>query len=1099
MTRSTAKSDPLWYKDAVIYELHVRAFHDANGDGIGDFAGLTEKLDYLRDLGVTALWLLPFYPSPLRDDGYDIADYTGIHPSYGSMRDFKRFLKEAHRRDLKVITELVINHTSVEHPWFQRARRAPAGSQYRDFYVWTNEPGKYHDARIIFRDFETSNWTWDQEAQAYYWHRFYSHQPDLNFENPKVERAVIKVLDFWLSMGVDGLRLDAVPYLHESEGTNCENLPATHAFLRRLRAHIDANYESRMLLAEANQWPEDAAAYFGNGDECHMNFHFPLMPRLFMSLHLEDARPVVDILEHTPQVHESCQWATFLRNHDELTLEMVTDEDRDYMYRVYADDPRARINLGIRRRLAPLLRSRRKIELMNGLLFSLPGTPVLYYGDELGMGDNVFLGDRNGVRTPMQWSGDRNAGFSRANPQMLYLPPITDPEYHYEATNVEAQSQNPSSLLSWMKRIILLRRRNPVFGRGSLEFVDAGNPRVLAFVREHAGSRVLVVANLSRFMQYCDLDLARFAGSVPVEVFGHNPFPPVGEEPYFLSLSPHGFCWFELQSAKAAAAKGRRNEIRASGGWRDVFIGAREGLEQALPGYLAERRWFRSKGREMRSVTIADTIGVVGSDAELAIIEVGYKNREPERYVLPLGYARGDDVAALEEQSPGAIVAPVVVESAMEREEGVLYDASVRPAFATALLQATRARATLPGRGGELAGAGLRSLRQLSPEEIAELPVHVSRAEQSNTSIIFGKRFIMKLFRQVEEGINPDVEIGRFLAEHRTGAAVPSLAGYAEYRAPGRPTAAVVMVQDLVENQGDGWSHTLAELGSYVDRCAKRKQPDLVGLLPQGSLLQRAQSEVPSQAVKLLGDYGQRVELLGRRTAEMHRGLASDPELAAFSPEPFTAMHQRSLYEGARVRLNETLRLLERKLKALPASAKGRAEELIARKKDIDGRLRRIVDQRLGGQRIRCHGDYHLGQVLATASDYVIIDFEGEPARPLNERRFKRTPLVDVAGMLRSFHYAAVTAQRDARLTSAQRTAAEPWLQIWHGWVTALYLKSYFAASSGSELLPRSDEQLGILLDFFIMDKCIYEVGYELNNRPDWLTIPLEGLATILE
>ena len=473
-----AREGPLdWYKDAVIYELHVRAFADASGDGIGDFTGLSQRLDYLADLGVTAIWLLPFYPSPLRDDGYDIADYDRVHPDYGDLRSFQRFLAAAHERNIRVITELVVNHTSDQHPWFQRARRAPAGSPERDFYVWSDRADRYADARIIFQDFETSNWTWDPEAGAYFWHRFYSHQPDLNYDNPAVEQAVVDVLDFWLDMGVDGLRLDAVPYLHEAEGTNCENLPETHDVLKRLRSHLDTVHPGTMLLAEANQWPEDAAAYFGDGDECHMNFHFPVMPRLFMALRLEQRTPIVDIMEQTPEPPEGGQWATFLRNHDELTLEMVTDEERDLMLRAYATDLEMRINLGIRRRLAPLLgNDRRKIELLNALLFSLPGTPVLYYGDEIGMGDNVYLGDRNGVRTPMQWSADRNAGFSNANPHRLYLPLITEQGYHYESVNVETQAANPASLLSWMRQLIALRKRHRVLGRGDDPLPRAGEP-----------------------------------------------------------------------------------------------------------------------------------------------------------------------------------------------------------------------------------------------------------------------------------------------------------------------------------------------------------------------------------------------------------------------------------------------------------------------------------------------------------------------------------------------------------------------------------------------------------------------------------------------
>src|SRR2546425_1468079 len=538
----TLEDDPLWYKDAIIYELHVRAFYDSHDDDIGDFAGLTQKLDYLQDLGITAVWLLPFYPSPLRDDGYDIADYTAVHPSYGTVNDFRAFLREAHRRGIRVISELVLNHTSDQHAWFQRARRARPGSPARKFYVWNDTTEKYKEARIIFKDFETSNWTRDPFANQYYWHRFYHHQPDLNFESADVRRSLLAVVNFWLGMGVDGMRLDAVPYLYERDGTNCENLPETHQFLKNLRKKVDERFRNRMLLAEANQWPEDAIAYFGSGDECHMAFHFPVMPRMFMAIRMEDRYPIVDILAQRPPIPESCQWALFLRNHDELTLEMVTDEERDYMYRVYAHDPEARVNLGIRRRLAPLLgNNRRRIELMNALLFALPGTPVLYYGDEIGMGDNPYLGDRNGVRTPMQWSLDRNAGFSDANPQRLYFPLITDPEYHYQPINAEAQRQNPASPYWWMKRLIALRRRYPAFGRGSIEFLHPQNRKVLALVRRHERESILIVANLSRFVQYAELDLSALRGVTPVEMFGQTRFPPIGELPYLLTLGPHSF------------------------------------------------------------------------------------------------------------------------------------------------------------------------------------------------------------------------------------------------------------------------------------------------------------------------------------------------------------------------------------------------------------------------------------------------------------------------------------------------------------------------------------------------------------------------------
>ncbi|HEU5368203.1 MAG TPA: maltose alpha-D-glucosyltransferase [Ktedonobacterales bacterium] len=539
--------DDLWYKDAVFYEMHVKAFYDSNGDGVGDFRGLMEKLDYLQDLGIDCLWILPFYPSPLRDDGYDIADYYNVHPSYGTLADFRAFLKAAHHRGIRVITDLVMNHTSDQHPWFQDARRSP-DSRYRNYYVWSQTYQKYADARIIFTDTERSNWSWDMDAGAYYWHRFFNHQPDLNYDNPQVRRAMLRMIRYWLDMGIDGFRLDAVPYLYEREGTNCENLAETHTYLREVRRAVEKSHPGRVLLCEANQWPQDVRAYFGDGDECHMAFNFPVMPRLFMSLRREDRFPIVDIIEQTPGIPANCQWGLFLRNHDELTLEMVTDDERDYMYHEYATDPRMKLNLGIRRRLAPLLgNGRRQMELMTSLLFTLPGSPIIYYGDELGMGDNIYLGDRNGVRTQMQWSGDRNAGFSRADTAALYSPLIMDPLYGYQAVNVEAQLRSPSSLLNWTKRMIRARKRYPVFGRGSIEFLRPENRKVLAYLRSDGEQTVLVVANLSRFSQPVELDLQRFQGMSLVELIGEARFPVIREAPYFLSLGPHGFYWFRLE------------------------------------------------------------------------------------------------------------------------------------------------------------------------------------------------------------------------------------------------------------------------------------------------------------------------------------------------------------------------------------------------------------------------------------------------------------------------------------------------------------------------------------------------------------------------
>ena len=539
--------DPLWYKDAIIYQIHIKSFRDSDRDGFGDFNGLVQKLDYIQSLGVNCIWLLPFYPSPLRDDGYDIAEYKAINPTYGTIDDFQRFMDEAHRRELKVVTELVINHTSDQHPWFQRARKAPKGSPERDWYVWSDDPHKYDGTRIIFTDTEPSNWTWDPVAEQFFWHRFFSHQPDLNFDNPEVREAVKDVMRFWLDMGVDGLRLDAIPYLIERDGTNCENLPETHEVLKELRAAMDERYENRVFLAEANQWPPDVRPYFGDSDECHMAFHFPLMPRMYMALRREDRTPIVEIMQRTPSIPEDCQWAIFLRNHDELTLEMVTDEERDYMYNEYAKDRRMRINVGIRRRLAPLLdNGRRQIELMNALLLSMPGTPIIYYGDEIGMGDNVYLGDRNGVRTPMQWNAWPNAGFSEADTAALFGPVIVDVPYGYTAINVDAQERTTTSLLRWMRRTIQVRRKSTAFGRGTWEPLHPNNRAALVFLRRHEREVILCVNNLSRFAQPVELDLREFDGWTPVEMYSDNEFPRIGDLPYFLTLGPHNFFWFRL-------------------------------------------------------------------------------------------------------------------------------------------------------------------------------------------------------------------------------------------------------------------------------------------------------------------------------------------------------------------------------------------------------------------------------------------------------------------------------------------------------------------------------------------------------------------------
>jgi maltose alpha-D-glucosyltransferase/alpha-amylase len=1101
--------DPSWYRDAIIYELHVRAFSDSDGDGIGDFRGLAEKLDYLQDLGVTAIWLLPFYPSPLKDDGYDIADYTNVHPAYGTLSDFKTFLREAHRRGLRVVTELVLNHTSDQHPWFQRARRAAPGTSWRDFYVWSDGPERYKEARIIFKDFEASNWTWDRTANAYYWHRFYAHQPDLNFDNPEVHRAMLHVVDFWLGLGVDGLRLDAVPYLYEREGTSCENLPETHAFLKALRRHVDEKFQDRMLLAEANQWPEDAVAYFGAGDESHLAFHFPLMPRMFMAVRMEDRFPIIDILEQTPPIPEACQWALFLRNHDELTLEMVTDEERDYMYRVYAHDRQARINLGIRRRLFPLLgKDRKKVELMNGLLFSLPGTPVIYYGDEIGMGDNIFLGDRNGVRTPMQWSADRNAGFSRANPQRLYLPIIIDPDYHYEVVNVEARQNNPHSPLWWMKRVLALRKRFKAFGRGAVEILNPENRKVLAFIRRYQEERILVLANLSRFIQYVELDLSAFEGLVPVELFGRTEFPAIGKQPYFVSLGPHNFFWFALEPkrapalAAAAAPEAAVPTLAVAGGLETIF--RREGraaLESLLPAYLQGCRWFGGKARRIKSAVIFETIPLPSSTslAHITLARVEYLEGDPETYVLPLAVLPAAQADAAREGYPQAVVARLVGKDG----EGILFDALRDPGVCDALLEAIARHRRFRGVVGEILAWPTHAFRRVRGPAEDRLTPTLMKAEQSNTSVIYGDRLILKLFRRPEEGVNPDLEIGTFLTERARFPHIPPVAGALEYRRGQGEPMTLAVLQGFVPNQGDAWRYTLDALGQYFEHVAAHGAPPPEALQVPRPLLTLLEEPLPPPVQELVGAYGEAARLLGQRTGELHVALASDPNDPSFAPEPFSALYQRSLFQSRRNLTGQVFALLRRYVRERPEAAGEDARKVLDLEGEVRKRFRSVLDRKITAMRIRVHGDYHLGQVLYTGKDFVIIDFEGEPARSLSERRIKRSPLRDVAGMLRSFHYAAYTAllgEVDGGAVRPEDLAAlEPWARLWHQWVASTFLRAYLEVADRGPFLPRSREETAALLDSYVLEKAVYELGYELNNRPEWVKQPLRGILQHLE
>ena len=1056
-------SDPLWFKDAVIYELHVKAFADGNNDGIGDFPGLMSKLDYLQALGVTCIWLLPFFPSPQRDDGYDISDYFSVNPNYGTLDDFQAFLAASHARGMQVMIELVINHTSDQHPWFQAARNAPAGSPERQMYVWSDSDKLYDGVRIIFTDTEKSNWTWDPVAGQYYWHRFFSHQPDLNFDNPVVRETVADIMRFWLDMGVDGLRLDAIPYLIERDGTSCENVPETHIVIKELRAVMEAEYDNRMILAEANMWPEDVRPYFGDGDECHMAFHFPLMPRIYMALRQEDRLPITEIMARTPDIPPNCQWGIFLRNHDELTLEMVSDDERDYMYLAYSADPRMRINVGIRRRLAPLLdNNRRRIELLSSLLLSFPGTPILYYGDEIGMGDNIYLGDRNGVRTPMQWNSDRNAGFSRAVPAALYSPVIMDPIWGYEAINVEAQESDTSSLLHWTRNMIALRKLFQVFGRGTQEFLRPENRKVLAYLREYETERVVCIANLSRFAQPVTLDLSRFKGMVPVEMLGYVPFPKITEEPYPLTLGPYAFIWLELQPAAVAEAEAQPSaEVHAAelllpaGNLQSAITGAAAELlqETFLPKFLLTQRWFGAKSRTIKSVSISDSIPLNHLEAAILILQIDYIEGESDRYTLPVAYIAGDHANDLRIDSPQSIIAPSQMGAAAG---GALVDGLYIEEVRQELLRTIASEVSVASNaGGTFAGRRSSAFAELRGE--ADIPSRRGSAEQSNSSLLYNGKLILKVFRRLQEGENPDAEIGRFLTETAHFEHIAPFAGELLYTPKdGSEPSTLGLLQGLVANEGDGWEWTLQQIKNYPNGVA----------------------------------YADAVDLLGQRTGEMHNALATRTDNPAFACD---GTDSHSLERDAvrlETQIHSAIDALKHQFTKLPDDILLPVAALISRRNDmlqLANSIRRLAGSE-AGIRIRIHGDYHLGQVLRTTDDFILLDFEGEPARSLEERRLKQSPLRDVAGMLRSFSYAAA-----AGFGTEPSEAREAWE---HNAVDA-FMEGYRAATADS---PRGSEAAeAVLLRAYLLEKALYEIIYEVNNRPDWIAIPLAGILGLLD
>ncbi|MEC5322725.1 maltose alpha-D-glucosyltransferase [Aurantimonas sp. A3-2-R12] len=1080
-----------WYKDAIIYQLHVKTFADSNGDGIGDFAGLLDRLDYVQELGVTAIWLLPFYPSPLRDDGYDIADYRSVNPSYGNLEDIERLIEEAHKRGLRVITELVINHTSDQHPWFKAARNSPKGSPERDFYVWADDDKGYDQTRIIFLDTETSNWTFDPVAGQYFWHRFYSHQPDLNFDNPKVMEEVLSVMHFWLDKGVDGLRLDAIPYLVEREGTNNENLPETHVVLKAIRTDLDKHYPDRMLLAEANQWPEDTHPYFGDGDECHMAFHFPLMPRMYMALAQEDRHPITDIMRQTPEIPENCQWAIFLRNHDELTLEMVTEEERDYLWSTYASDTRARINLGIRRRLAPLMgNDRRKVELLNALLMSMPGTPTIYYGDEIGMGDNYYLGDRDGVRTPMQWSADRNGGFSRADPQRLYLPVIQDPVYGYQAVNVEAQSNNPSSQLNWMRRLIQVRRTKEAFGRGEITFLYPSNRKILAYLREYGGERILCVANLSSSAQAVELDLSDHAGATPVEMLGLSVFPTVGPGSYVLTLPAYGFFWFDLassgrESTEPAPLPAFSTIVAANDLHGTINTRNQQEMESVLPEFIAGQRWFAGKSERPGRVRV-DVLGPppMGSRRHL-FTELTVTTAEGEhRYLLPLSARWGED--NLHHQAP--MLPYTLMKIRQGPRIGAVVDGARDPDLAKLVVAMIADGKTIDLAGGAFEIATSQSAREVLTRaaEVEADDIHALSGEQSNTSLQIGQEAILKFYRRLRDGIQPELEVTRFLTEKTNFEAAPALLGSIELVRQDGSRTAVAALFERVLNQGDAWTVVTDALSRYLRDNAYGQQPTGDESADLGAL-----GGEPQLAIQI--DSG---AVIGTRTGEMHAALATKTGDAAFDPEPIDAAALAEIVAEAKREVSDTLVALSRMRHAAGDFAADGVERLLGAEKDILTWFDGFSHLAVSTHRTRIHGDYHLGQVLVAKNDVVILDFEGEPGRPLEERRRKSSPLRDVAGMLRSFDYAAFAARdkagpADDATVERLREMAESWRDE----VAESFLVHWSAASG----IALDDPATAQLLDLFVLQKAFYELRYEAAMRPAWLSIPLRGIIALLE
>lgn len=1090
--------EPLWYKDAVIYELHIKAFRDSNNDGIGDFAGLFEKLEYIESLGVTTIWLLPYYPSPQRDDGYDIADYYDVNPAYGTLKDLRKFLNEAHKRNLNVLTELVMNHTSDQHAWFQRARRSPKGSAHRDYYIWTDDPNQYKDARIIFPDYESSNWTWDPVAGQYYWHRFFHHQPDLNYRNPLVQKEILRIIDFWLNFGIDGFRLDAIPYLYEAEGTTCDNLPETHDFLRKLRRHIDKRHPNVMLLAEANMWPEDSADYFGNGDECHMNFHFPLMPRMFMAVNMENRYPITDIIEQTPAIPENCQWATFLRNHDELTLEMVTEEERDYMYKVFTKDPLARINLGIRKRLAPLLdNDRRKIELMNVLLFSLPGTPVIYYGDEIGMGDNHFLGDRNGVRTPMQWNPGRNAGFSDANPQKLYLPLVIDPEYTYENVNVENQQRNSNSLLWWMRRLIKMRKRFKAFGRGDIRFLDSDNTKVLIFVRSYGGEKILVVANLSRYAQSARVEMSELTDHVPVEVFSQNEFPKIETEPYTFTFAPYGYYWFLLtrQVEKSPLPNpGLPDEDLQIENWEELHEpGKQELLETLLRPYLHQRLWFNTKDRKVEHIRMFDLLPISSKkndfNGAVLIFETTFFEGLYEKYRFILAFASGREEASLRRKYPESIVCPLFFKG----RSGSLVDASYTEQYHKTLLQLFRKNLEVDNARSSIGFDITAELKEMLEDRNLAEECRLIDAGNRHVVIQYGKKFIIKLYRKIDRGTDRDVELCRYLSIDKRFSQVPRYLGSIIYHKKDDIRRTLGIVQEFVPNYGSAWQYMSDALNMYYERMSARGGKFSLPTL-QGSItapMRFLQFDKDTQQI-LGGAYIEHIRLLAIRTAQMHQALGVETLHPDFAPEEISLHYQRSIVASMKGQIRSTFKMLDRFAGSFPVHRAREIRKLIDRQTELSSKIQRIYHHNIQADRIRPHGDYSLHAVLFLKGDFVITNFEGDYTFSLTERRLRKSAVIDVASMLDSFHDVAYSAL-------FQNEPSGALAEFWYHHIAQIFLINYLDHVKDESFTPRGRD-FTLLLENLLLEKYLSNLETELRKDDKTRAIiSVRGINKILD